>query len=308
MRMISCDTHIIRKALRLSLNEMAVLCDIFQMSQNPKYNYWCIKSKDKMAEWLDLSRDTVFRAIKTLKDKGYVISNEQGYLKCTEFIYDLEGAQEDIAIYIKSGETEVISAKMQEIRQSENNTTPSEFATIPSENQTMDSTKIRLRPSENHTQDSNKINKEIDNREIELKSEFDKFRRMYKGEGVRGLETEWANFKKRHKDYATVVPNLVKWYETLLKVREAKLARKEFVPEHKVFSTFINGRHWEAAMSLELDFETNDSEPTKVEGVYLHKPSGKYWKEYSADKKKYVCQYNGNFEYNDDGTKIPFEA
>jgi uncharacterized phage protein (TIGR02220 family) len=51
-----------------------------------------------------------------------------------------------------------------------------------------------------------------------------------------------------------------------------------------------------------------DSEPTKVEGVYLHKPSGKYWKEYSADKKKYVCQYNGNFEYNDDGTKIPFEA
>ena len=128
--MISCDTHIIRKALRLSLNEMAVLCDIFQMSQNPKYNFWCIKSKEKIAEWLDLSRDTVFRAIYTLKDKGYVVSNELGHLKCTQFIYELETSQEDIAIYIKNGETELISAKMQKILQSQNATTTSENATM----------------------------------------------------------------------------------------------------------------------------------------------------------------------------------
>lgn len=49
------------------------------------------------------------------------------------------------------------------------------------------------------------------------------------------------------------------------------------------------------------------SEPTTITDVFLHTPSGKYWKVYSADKQKYVCQKNGDFEYQDNGTKIKFE-
>jgi uncharacterized phage protein (TIGR02220 family) len=50
------------------------------------------------------------------------------------------------------------------------------------------------------------------------------------------------------------------------------------------------------------------SEPTTVTDVFFYTSSGKYWKIYSADGKKYVCQKNGVFEYNNDGTKIPFEV
>ena len=285
--MISCDTHVIRKALRLSLNEMAVLCDVYQMSQNPKYGYWCVKSKDKMAEWLDLSRDTVFRAIKTLKDKGYIISNKEGNLRCTQFIYDLESAQEEIAIYIKSGETEVISAKMQELQQSEIHT-PSDFATIPSENRTTDSLKIILQPSENRTLDSNKIVNEINNRDIDeiLKLEFDKFRKMYIGLGKKGIDFEWVNFKKKYKKYAEIVPMLVPSYEKYLKFREQKIAKGEFVAQPKNFSTYINNACWEEEYDVSSNVVVPDMEKYRnIRGFkeVIHK-SGMYRAEIKVDE------------------------
>jgi DNA-binding PadR family transcriptional regulator len=306
MRMISCDTHIIRKALRLSLNEMAVLCDIYQMSQNPNYGYWCVKSKEKMAEWLDLSRDTIYRAISSLKQKGYIMSNEQGNLKCTQFIYNIETAQEEIAIWIKSNDTELISAKMSEMLQSENRT-PSENKITPSENQTVDSTKIRQTPSENRTLDIQEINNKINNKEREdfFKLEFDKFRRMFVGDGKRGLDKEWDAFKKKYKNYDEIVPLLVPAYTKYLDYRNSKLARNEFLPSHKVFSTYINQSCWEEEYG---DFVSlGNSVSTDKTNVFLHIPSGKYWKVYSADKQKYVCQKNGDFEYQDNGTKIKFE-
>lgn len=304
--MISCDTHIIRKALRLSLNEMAVLCDIYQMSQNPNYGYWCVKSKDKMAEWLDLSRDTIYRAISSLKQKGYVISNEQGNLKCTQFIYNIETAQEEIAIWVKSNDTELISAKMSEMLQSENRT-PSENQTIPSENQTMNSTKIRQTPSENQTLDIQEINNKKNNKEREdfLKLEFDKFRGMYVGDGKRGLNKEWESFKKKHKNYEEIVPLLVPSYTRYLSYRATKISKREFVAAPKNFSTYINNSCWEEEYG---DFiEVGGSIPTSTPDVLFHTETSTYWKIYSADGKKYVCQKNGVFEYNNDGTKIPFE-
>lgn len=140
----------------------------------------------------------------------------------------------------------------------------------------------------------------------ELKLEFDKFRCMFRGVGKRGLDVEWANFKKRHKNYAEIVPRLVPLYSKYAEWRDYMTAKKEFVPTHKVFSTYINNSCWEEEYG---DFVSlGDSEPTDKPDVFFHKPSGKYWKEYSADKKKYVCQKNGDFEYNDNGTKIPFEV
>jgi predicted transcriptional regulator len=118
MQVISLNNHIVRKALNLSLNEMAVLCDIVQMSQNPKYGHWCIKSKEKIAEWLNLSKDTVFRAINTLESKGYIEKGLTG-VRPTRFIYDLSMAQEEIGIYIKSNDVELISMKMREITSSD---------------------------------------------------------------------------------------------------------------------------------------------------------------------------------------------
>ena len=115
MNLISCDNHIVRKALGLSLNEMAVLCDIEQMSRNREFGGWCIKSKDKIADWLDLNRDTVFKIIKTLVVKGYVEKSSQmnGY-RPTDFILKLMTSQE-IAFLIRNGQFSLVSANVKSL-------------------------------------------------------------------------------------------------------------------------------------------------------------------------------------------------
>lgn len=114
MQIISLNNHIVRKALCLSLNEMAVLCDIKQMSQEQKFGYTCVKSKDKIAEWLDLSRTTVFTIIDTLITKGLIEKNEIG-LKPTSLVYQLDMCQEDIGLWLKSGGVELVTKKIQDI-------------------------------------------------------------------------------------------------------------------------------------------------------------------------------------------------
>jgi DNA-binding Lrp family transcriptional regulator len=114
MEVITLGNHVVRKALILSLNEMAVLCDIVKMSNSPKYNFTCRKSKEKIADWLDLSRQTVHTIINTLKIKGYIISFDEG-LRPSGLIYELNTASEEIGIYIKNGDIEMISKKISEI-------------------------------------------------------------------------------------------------------------------------------------------------------------------------------------------------
>jgi predicted transcriptional regulator len=123
MRVISTENHIVRKALNLSLVEMAVLCDIIQMSQNPKYEYWCVKSKKAIAKWIDISRDTVCVCLSSLEKKGLIFREinsatglPSGRIKPTQFVYDLSTAQEYIAVYIKSNDIELVSAKIEEIK------------------------------------------------------------------------------------------------------------------------------------------------------------------------------------------------
>jgi len=147
MDIISLSNHIIRKALCLSLNEMAVLCDIKQMSQNPKYGYQCVKSKDRIAEWLDLSRATVFNAINTLITKGFLERTAIG-LKPTQFIFDLDSCQEEIGIYIKNNDVEMISKKVLEVLDG-----PSKIYTTTVQNLDGDSLKFRLGQSKIYTQD-----------------------------------------------------------------------------------------------------------------------------------------------------------
>lgn len=114
MELISLGNHIVRKALILSLNEMAVLCDILKMSQNPKYGNWCVKSKRKMAEWLDLSEDTIFKILKTLEQKNYIERSDIG-VKPSQFIYNLNLCQEEIGVAIKTNDITFITLKIKEL-------------------------------------------------------------------------------------------------------------------------------------------------------------------------------------------------
>lgn len=132
---------------------MAVLCDIKNMSKNPKFGYQCIKSKEKIADWLDLSRGTVFNALSTLESKGYIERTQIG-LKLTQFIHDLDSCQEEIGIYIETNDVSMISKKVGELLDPEYKNCIPVVQKLDG-----DSPKIVLEQSKNCTQDINKDNK-----------------------------------------------------------------------------------------------------------------------------------------------------
>lgn len=109
-----------------------------------------------------------------------------------------------------------------------------------------------LRDSEHtemHTDIKEKeIPKEKEKVSPEEKQLFEKFRVKYLGK-KRGLDTEFTNFRKRHKDWKKVLPILA---DLKLDFNETE---RRFIPH---LQTFINGRNWE--MMLEGK-ETQQSKP-----------------------------------------------
>ncbi len=98
MQIITLTNHVVRKALNLSLREMAVLCEILQHSQHPKNNFYCSKKVADIASWLDISGYETHFLIHCLTEKGYIIRDYIG-VKPSQFIIDLEMSQ-DIEITI----------------------------------------------------------------------------------------------------------------------------------------------------------------------------------------------------------------
>lgn len=87
----------------------------------------------------------------------------------------------------------------------------------------------------------------VGEKEREYKKVFDIFRKQYPGT-KRGLETEYSNFKKKHKDYRACVSLLLPALRQLIGWRENKKASGQFVPEYANLSTWINQRRWEAEL------------------------------------------------------------
>lgn len=78
-----------------------------------------------------------------------------------------------------------------------------------------------------------------------FEEEFERFRKMYPGT-KRGLDTEYANFKRKHKDYRDAVFLLYDSAERYKIWREKKIEAKEFAPEYANLQTWINQRRWES--------------------------------------------------------------
>ena len=104
--------------------------------------------------------------------------------------------------------------------------------------------KRRVIDDRQQREQGNKVN----NKEKEA---FDEARRLYPGK-KRGLDTEWDNFRKKHKDYREVCPDLVYAIKIETAERKADKARGEFVPSWKNFQTWINKRWWEAAENAKV--------------------------------------------------------
>jgi hypothetical protein len=110
---LSFLTHAIRKALCLSMTEMAVLDQVESLSNRAETQYSCIKSPDKIADDLDVDRATVFRAFKALTEKGYIEKMPRGYAP-TDFIRDLV-CSEEVGLILKTRKGYLITAKVREL-------------------------------------------------------------------------------------------------------------------------------------------------------------------------------------------------
>ena len=94
---------------------------------------------------------------------------------------------------------------------------------------------------------------------------FDKFRRTYRGT-KRGLQTEFTNFKKKHKDWREVLVILLPSYQAQQTKREQALRQGCFVPQEKNLSTYINQRCWEAEEHFEPDSRSQQRAQQVVPG------------------------------------------
>jgi hypothetical protein len=83
----------------------------------------------------------------------------------------------------------------------------------------------------------------IDNH-IDYKSIFEQFRKKYEGTKL-GLDTEFKNFKTKHKDWKEVITLLLPAHESELHQRKLIAAKNQFVPNLKHLKTWINNRSWE---------------------------------------------------------------
>jgi hypothetical protein len=80
-----------------------------------------------------------------------------------------------------------------------------------------------------------------------LTEAFDIARKLYPGT-KRGLKTEFDNFKKKHKDWREVVPQLEGIVQQQIDYKRSLVSAKKFCPEWKNFSTWVNNRWWEAEL------------------------------------------------------------
>lgn len=146
--MLDLFDHFLRKAYSLSLNEYAVLCEIHGLSHNVQFNGWCIASKEYLAETLDLTRDTVFRAIKKLVSVGLVEKNEDiKALRTTDTFNSVLTERRNFAFSVK---TKIET--LQVISGGEKSLVAQRLSDVPSENQTPTILKSDGGPSENQTQ------------------------------------------------------------------------------------------------------------------------------------------------------------
>jgi len=83
--------HEVRTVLELSLAEYCVADCIYHLSHNPNSDVigWCYASKEKLGNFLNLSRQSIHTIIGTLVEKGLIEKNsETKYLRTTQSWYD----------------------------------------------------------------------------------------------------------------------------------------------------------------------------------------------------------------------------
>ena len=83
--------HEPRLKYELSQNDYCIADVIYHLSHNPRGSIigWCYASRQSIGNFFGISRPTVIKSIKKLKEKGLIeVHKETDYLKATSLWYD----------------------------------------------------------------------------------------------------------------------------------------------------------------------------------------------------------------------------
>lgn len=148
--------------------------------------------------------------------------------------------------------------------------------------------------NDNIITDNNSTNNKEE--EKELKEKFATFVSLYKQAGgkVRGVDTEFNDFSKRHKDWQSVVPYLELALQREIKERNQAKIERRFFPEIKMLKTYLGKqRAWEMYVTIG---EKIDNEIYNPQGrsIWFDENTKTYW---SDDNFYYGVIFDG---YTDD--------
>ncbi len=101
------------------------------------------------------------------------------------------------------------------------------------------------------SKEKEKVKEKVKEKEESYLLVFENFRKSYPGT-KKGLETEFSNFKKKHKDWREVTGDLRSLLICQINQRDLLKKSGGFVPEWKHLSTWINQRCWEEEFTTEI--------------------------------------------------------
>lgn len=113
----------------------------------------------------------------------------------------------------------------------------------------------------------------------ELKEKFANFVSLYKQAGgkVRGVETEFIEFSKRHKDWQLVVPYLELALQREIKERNQAKIEKRFYAEIKNLRTYLGQqRAWEMYVTIGEKIDHTTYTP-QGRTIWFNKETKSYW-------------------------------
>ncbi len=128
--------------------------------------------------------------------------------------------------------------------------------------------------------------------------QFERFRKAYPGT-KRGLDEEYDNFRKKHKDWKKVLLLLFPSLEQQISQREKNIAQNEFNPPWKHLTTWLNQRCWTEQTGVIETLESAEQKKQRVqarierERAEIRRDYGQYYREKSDEALRECLENKG---------------
>lgn len=224
--------------LKLSGNELIIYALIHGFCKDGEHEF--TGSISYICEWTNLSKVTVIAILKKLISKNLIEKREYTNNNVRFCAYKIGGTKLlPVVKKFNRGGKETLPGGGKE--------------TLPN-NTNIDN-------PNNKKEDTN-----VSKKESEFETLFDAFRKKYKQYGgkARGLQVEFENLKKKHKDWQEVIPMLDYALEKENEEREQATMRGDFFPVMKNLQTYINQRSWEMYSEGFEEYDPNEYHPADL--------------------------------------------